>query len=123
MRIPSALTVRGDFYSYLSSNSDEDYFLLSTDHYPQICLSMEDGLGYTLEIYSFADRLVNATGAAGSDGMPDGLIWRDYSAAAKKCFSVNGINPIRTYEFRYIVGVRPNGDVKPLVPYWLKAKG
>ena len=120
-RIPSALTRRGDFYSYLSTEADEDFYLLDTSWGGNMCLRSPPGRNYTLSVWSVFDRINNETKVAGADGKPDGLIWEDASAAVNKCFSGGQLVPNRHGEYRFIVKVASDGDFSAYWPYWLKA--
>jgi hypothetical protein len=62
IRAASALTARGDFYGYLSSTTDKDYFLVDTGWHSTICLTAPPGMAYALKVYSFADKVNNSTG-------------------------------------------------------------
>ncbi len=121
MQVPSALTAKGDFYSYLTSPNDKDYFVVNTKYSAQICLHPPPNRHYTLEIYSYKDRWNNATEDPGGDGIVDGLIWKKKSGpGAKLCYGAYDLVPPRTGEYKYIIGiVSEDGDHSLHWPYWL----
>jgi len=121
--IPSALTAKGDFHSYLTSPTDRDFFRVDAAWGGPICLTAPPGRRYHLSIYSLADRFTNATKAAPADGVVDGLVWEgDTSPGGTRCFSTGMVVPTRHGEFRFVVGVESaDGDYSPYWPYWLYA--
>lgn len=122
VRIPSALTAAGDFYGYLSSATDKDYYLIDADHGARLCLTAPAGHSYGLKLYSFEDRWNNETHAPGSDGVRDGLIWTDTSANQTKCFNSGYLSPPRNGEYRFIIGIESlNGSFSNHWPYWISA--
>jgi hypothetical protein len=123
IRLPSALTAKGDFYSYLSSPTDKDYFLVDTAYTAEICVRAPKGRAYDLRIFALADRWNNDTKAVPPDGKPDGLIWEDTSDKQTKCFFSSNLLPNRHGEHRFIVGIESsNGTFSPHWPYWLSVK-
>jgi hypothetical protein len=120
VRIPSALTAKGDFYGYLSSVTDKDYYLVDADWGAAICVTAPLGNAYTLKVYSFADRWNNSTHVAGTDGVKDGLVWTDASGTQTKCFSHGLIAPYRSAEYKFIIGIEARGgSFSPYWPYWI----
>ncbi|MBI4705053.1 MAG: putative metal-binding motif-containing protein [Deltaproteobacteria bacterium] len=114
IRIPSALTSRGDFYGYLSSPTDKDYYLVDAQHGGTICLRPPKGKSYTLKIYSFYDKKAPSG--------PDGLVWQDsWKGPDVKCFTGGSVVPNRNGEFRFVVGVESQGDYSTYWPYWISA--
>jgi hypothetical protein len=122
-RVPSALTAKGDFYGFLSSAADKDYFQIDASYTAPICLQSPPGKTYTLKVFSFADKWNNQSQAPGGDGKKDGLIWQQTTAAGGKvCFSAAALNPQRYAEFKFVVGVEPSaGSFSPHWPYWISA--
>jgi len=122
LRIPSALTAKGDFYSYLSSATDKDYYLIDANHVVSICVTAPMGKSYTLKVYSFADRWNNSTHAPGADGAKDGLVWTDTTASQTKCFYGNHVSPPRWGEYKFIIGIESaGGSFSAQWPYWISA--
>lgn len=122
IRIPSALTVKGDFYSYLSSATDKDYYLIDAGHAASICVTAPAGHSYTLKIYSLADLWNNESHAPVRDGLSDGLVWTDTSTSQAKCFHGSNVHPRRYGEYRIIVGIESqNGSFSNHWPYWISA--
>jgi hypothetical protein len=122
VRLPSALTAQGDFYGYLSSATDKDYYLIDADWFARVCVTAPTGQSYRLKIYSFTDLWNNSTHAAGGDGAKDGLIWTDTSANRTKCFNYGATTPYRSGEYKFIIGIESNnGSFSPHWPYWIHA--
>jgi len=122
LRIPGALTSKGEFYSYLSSASDEDFYQIDTNWGGSICLQSPPGRAYNMDVYSVFDRVDNTTMAPPADGKPDGLIWSSATAAGKKCWSGGSIVPQRYGEYRFIVRIYgTDGEHSPWWPYWITA--
>lgn len=120
-RIPSALTARGDFYSYLTSATDEDFFHINTKSSSDICMRSPPGHNFSLHVYSMADKL-DAGGVAGTDGLPDGLVWEDASTDETKCFNGSSMVPTRAGEYFFIIAVKSaDGTFSKHVPYWIEA--
>ena len=121
--LPSALTAKGDFYSYLTSPADRDFYRVDAAWGGPICLTAPPGRRYRLLVYSLADRFTNATKLAPADGQVDGLVWQgDTAAGGTRCFSTGSVLPNRHGEYRFIVGVETvDGDASPYWPYWLYA--
>lgn len=111
--IPSALTAKGDFYGYLSSATDKDFYLLDTNYYGATCLTSPKNRSYTMRVYSFDDK-VAPTG-------PDGLVWSDTSNATTKCFYSTSVVPARYGEFKFVVGIESQGTFSTAWPYWISA--
>ena len=121
-RIPSALTSKGNFYSYLSTATDEDYFLIDTGWGGGLCVRSPKGRVYTLHIYSVFDKWNNETASGSSDGIPDGLLFEDTSDAVTKCWTGSKVAPHRHGEYRFIVGIKgKDGAHSPYWPYWIDA--
>ncbi len=118
--VPSAMTSQGDFYSYLSTEADEDFFVVDTEWSATICLQSPTGLNYNLSVYGTADKLDNATMTPGSDQLPDGLIWTDDSEDTVKCFTAGQVNPPRWAEYKFIIKIWSSGDFSAVWPYWLE---
>jgi len=124
VRIPSALTAKGDFYSYLSSSTDKDYFLINSAWGGSICLTSPTGYAYKLKVYSFRDRWNNTTHAPTADGKADGLVWEKASAVGGTvCFYGSSVMPPRYGEHKFIAGIEPasSGNFSANWPYWLAA--
>ena len=125
IQVPSALTSKGDFYSYLSSSADKDYYLVDTAWGGSICLTSPKGFAYNLRVYSYKDRWNNSTKAAPADGKPDGFLWQKTSAkGGTVCFRGNYVMPPRYGEYKFIIGVESTGvtNFSPYWPYWLTIK-
>jgi hypothetical protein len=122
VRIPSALTAKGDFYGYLSSATDKDYYLIDADWSGSICVTAPTGNSYTLKVYSFTDLWNNSTRAAVPDGKKDGLVWTNTSDSRTKCFNYGSVVPYRFGEYKFIIGIESNnGSFSPHWPYWISA--
>jgi hypothetical protein len=122
IRIPSALTVKGDFYGYLSSASDKDYYVIDAGYAASICVTAPAGHSYTLKIYSLADLWNNESHAPVRDGRSDGLVWTDTSTSQTKCFHGSNVHPPRYVEYRIIVGIESqDGSFSNHWPYWISA--
>ncbi len=120
--VPSALTRKGAFYSYLSSEHDQDAFLVNTGWNGAICLTAPPGRDYALDVFSFADKWNNESHAPVADGKPDGLVWTDTTGAGGAvCFHGTFVTPYRTGEYRFIARVRSVAGASPHRPYWLSA--
>jgi len=121
-RVPSALTAKGDFYGYLSSAADKDYYLIDSDWGGSICVEATGGRVIDLEVYSYLDRWDNVTHATPADGVVDGLIWESTTDATKKCFYGSNVVPYRYGEYRFVIGVKSHaGSFSPHWPYWITA--
>ncbi len=122
VHVPSALTAEGNFYSYLTTAEDEDFFLVNTDWGGGLCLRSPPGRNYGVAVYSYADKINEAAGAPGQDGLPDGLVWENTSGATTKCFSGSLVYPYRYGEYRFIIRIWSlDGTSSPYWPYWLDA--
>jgi hypothetical protein len=122
IRVPSALTGKGNFYSYLSSASDADYFLIDAVWNASICLAAPKGLSYRLKVYSYYDRWDNASHAPTPDGKKDGLIWTGAtSEGGSTCFSYTAVTPYRSGEYAFAIGVEPISGYSADWPYWITA--
>ncbi len=113
IRVPSALTSKGDFYGYISTPTDKDYYLIDGAHSGPICMTSPKTAAFTMKVFSFSDKVAPAG--------PDGLVWQDTSTATTKCFSPGSVNPTRLAEYRFIVGIESQGTPSPFWPYWIKA--
>ena len=125
IQVPSALTSKGDFYSYLSTAVDKDYYLVDTAWGASICLKSPKGYAYTLRVYSYKDRWNNSTKATTPDGKPDGFLWQKASAkGGTVCFRGNYVMPPRYGEYKFVIGVESTGttNFSPYWPYWLTIK-
>ena len=125
IQIPSAATSGSwHFYSYLSSATDKDYYLVNTGWGATVCLKAPKNRDYVLEVYSFRDKWNNETHEAGKDGKPDGLVWsKSTGKGGKVCFDHSKVYPSRSGEYKFIVGIRSNdGSYSPYWPYWLYTK-
>ncbi len=125
LQIPSALTSKGDFYSYLSSAVDRDYYLVDTAWGASICLTSPKGKTYQLRVYSYRDRWNNNTKNPVPDKKPDGLVWAKTSGSGGTvCFRGNYVMPPRYGEYKFVVGVESSGSTNysPYWPYWLTIK-
>jgi hypothetical protein len=120
VRIPSALTAKGYFYSYLTGAEDNDYFVVDAQWGGQICLTSPPKRTYNLAVYSYFDKWNNATHAAGKDGLPDGLVWSDESDKTSKCFNANLVFPNRTGEYKFAIRIWSKKGFSEYWPYWLK---
>jgi hypothetical protein len=122
IRIPSALTATGEFYGYLSTPEDRDYYLINSDYSGNLCVTAPLGQAYTVSVYSLTDRKNNQSGASGADGIADGLIWRDDSDRRDKCLTAGAAPFSRSGEYRFIVGIESrHGSHSPHYPYWIRA--
>ena len=122
VRVPSALTAKGDFYGYLSSATDVDYYLVDAAWGGNICITAPQGYSYSLKVFSFFDRWDNTTHAPGADGAVDGLIWENTGAGTTKCFAGSNVVPYRYGEYRFIIGIEnQGGSFTPYWPYWINA--
>lgn len=113
IRIPSALTTKGDFYGYISHAADKDYYLVDGGYSGPICLTSPQNESFTLKAYSFTDKLAPAG--------PDGFVWEDAGTAKVKCFYPGSLTPQRHGEYRFIIGVESQGTASPYWPYWISA--
>ena len=66
-----------------------------------------------MKVFSCSDKL--------SPVGPDGLVWQNATPAKTKCFSAGSVNPPRSGEYRFIVGIESQGTASPYWPYWIKA--
>lgn len=122
VRIPSALTAKGELYGYLSTAADKDYYLLDASYSGGICVTAPVGQSYALNIYSFTDLWNNTTRAPGSDNAKDGLVWTDTSASQTKCFNGGSVVPPRYGEYKFVIGIEStNGSFSAHWPYWISA--
>ena len=122
LAIPSALTAKGEFYSYLTSEEDVDVFRVDAAWGGNICMTSPPGRSYSLGIYALSDKVDNATGEMGADGQVDGLVWEDTGAAATKCFHGSLVFPHRKGEYHFVVEIRSDGGgSSPFWPYWIHA--
>ena len=122
VRIPSALTRKGAFYSYLTSASDVDVFQLDTSWGGSICLRAPKGRKYTLTVYSYADRWNNTTKKTPGDGKADGQLWSGTtSAGGTTCFYGSAVYPYRYGEYRFLAKITSASGSSPYWPYWLTA--
>ncbi len=106
IRVPSALTSRGDFYGYISTQNDKDYYLIDGAYSGPICMTSPKTAAFTMKVFSFSDKL--------SPVGPDGLVWQNATPAKTKCFSAGSVNPPRSGEYRFIVGIESQGTASPL---------
>lgn len=113
IRVPSALTTKGDFYGYISHMTDKDYYLIDGGYSGPICLTSPQVASFTLNVYAFSDKLAPAG--------PDGLVFQDTSATKTKCFYPGSVMPPRQGEYRFIIGVESQGTASPYWPYWIRA--
>lgn len=113
------MTSQGNFYAYLATENDEDFFVVDTQWSTTICLQSPQNRVYNLDVYSLADKWNNATHVAGPDGKPDGLLWEDASDESEKCFTAEAANPPRLAEYSFIIRVWSAGDFSDTWPYWL----
>ena len=122
VRVPSALTAKGDFYGYLSSATDVDYYLVDAAWGGQICVTAPAGLDFSLKVFSFLDRWDNTSHAAAADGLVDGLVWENTGAGSTKCFYGSNVVPNRHGEYRFIIGIEGQaGSHNAYWPYWISA--
>ncbi len=122
IRIPSAVTAKGNFYSYISTQDDKDYYLLDTNWNGSICLRAPKGRSYHLKVFSFYDKWDNESHAPGADGRPDGLVWeQSTSPGGSVCFHGGMVAPNRYGEYRFVVGVESHSGYSPYWPYWITA--
>ncbi len=120
--LPSALTRKRAFYSYLSSESDRDVFLVNTGWNGAICLAAPPGRDFTLRVFSFADKWNNDTHDPKADGKPDGEVWSATTGpGGEVCFHATFVTPYRTNEYRFLAGVESASGFSPHRPYWLSA--
>ncbi len=120
--VPSALTRKGAFYSYLSSENDRDVYLVNTGWNGAICLTAPPGRDYALQVFSFADKWNNDSHAPAPDGRPDGLVWSATTGpGGQVCFHGTFVTPYRTKEYRFLAGVETTTGFSPHRPYWLSA--
>lgn len=120
--LPSALTRKGAFYSYLSNETDRDVFLVNTGWNGAICLTAPPGREYALDVFSFADKWNNETHAPTPDGRADGLVWSNTTGTkGTVCFHGTFVTPYRTNEYRFLAGVRSKAGSSAHRPYWLSA--
>ena len=113
IRVPSALTTKGDFYSYISSPTDKDYYLIDAGYSGPVCMTSPDVASYTLKAYTFSDKVAPAG--------PDGLVWEDTTTTKTKCFYPGSVMPPRHGEYRFIIGVESQGAASMHWPYWINA--
>ena len=118
--LPSALTAKGNFYSYLNTESDEDFFVVDAQWGGGICLTSPQGRMYNLHIYSYFDKIDNDTQEPGGDGQVDGLVWEDTTNKVTKCFNGNKVYPHRTGEYKFLISISSKSGYSPYWPYWLK---
>ena len=119
-RIASSQTRKGNFYSYLTSASDKDYFIVDAGYNGQICLNSPKGRQYRLKVYSYKDLWNNTTQAAGADGKVDGLVWQGQtSSGGQTCFSGALITPYRYAEYKFVIGIESVVGSSPYWPYWI----
>jgi len=122
VQIPSALTTRGDFYGWISSATDKDYYLVDAAWGGSVCVRSTGQRRIDLKVYSFYDKWDNTTHEPGADGKVDGLIWENTSDAQSKCFSGNSVTPYRYGEYKFVIGIEPHqGSFSPHWPYWITA--
>ncbi len=122
IRVSSALTKKGDFYSYLSRADDLDFYLIDASWSGSICLQAPRGRRYNLDVYSYYDRWDNVTHDPTPDGVVDGLIWSaTTSAVGTSCFHGSSIAPYRYGEYRFVIGVTSAEGYSPYWPYWITA--
>jgi hypothetical protein len=120
MHLASAMTRKGDFYSYLSTSTDVDYYVVDASWGGQVCLQAPKGRDYKLKVFSYADKLNNGTGAAGGDGKPDGLVWSAKTGlGGATCFSGGAIVPQRYGEYKFAIGIESVTGWSADWPYWL----
>lgn len=119
-RIASSQTRKGNFYSYLTSTSDKDYFIVDAGYNGQICLTAPKGRQYKLKVYSYKDLWNNTSQVAGADGKPDGLVWQGQTASGgQTCFIGSLVIPYRYAEYKFVVGVESVVGSSPYWPYWI----
>ena len=122
IQIASALTRKGNFYSYLASATDKDYYKIDTSWGGGICLAAPKGRVYTLKVYGYADKWNNTTKVAGQDGKADGLLWTGTTpTGGQVCFNGNSVLPARHGEYKFIIGVESSSGFSPYWPYWITA--
>jgi hypothetical protein len=122
VRVPSALTTNGDFAGWISSATDQDFYLVDAAWGGSICVRSTGGAVYDLKVYSFYDKWNNTTHAPGADGKVDGLIWENTSGAQNKCFSGSSVTPYRYGEYKFVIGILPHqGSYSAYWPYWITA--
>ncbi len=122
IRVPSSLTRKGNFYSYVSSATDKDYYVVDTAWGGNICLTAPKGRSYSLKVFSYTDKWNNASKAAGADGKVDGLLWTGTTTAGgTTCFNGNSVIPFRYGEYKFAIGVESVSGFSPYWPYWITA--
>jgi hypothetical protein len=122
IQVASALTRKGNFYSYLSSPTDKDYYKIDASWGGQICLQAPKGREYTLKVFSYADKWNNVSKLAPADGKPDGLLWTaTTTAGGQVCFGGNSVLPTRYGEYKFAIGVESSKGSSPYWPYWITA--
>ena len=120
--IASALTAKGEFYSYLSTEDDVDFLRIDAAWGGHICLESPPNRTYSLRVYSFSDKWTNPTHELGADGLRDGLIYEDLGPAHDKCFNGSIVYPTRKGEYHFVIEIRSDvGDWSPHWPYWIHA--
>jgi len=120
VHIPSALTAKGHFYSYLTSAEDVDYFVIDAQWGGKSCLTSPPGRVYNLSVYSYYDKFDNETEEPGGDGLVDGLVWTDTSNKATKCFTGSLVYPHRYGEYKFVISISSKSGHSEFWPYWLK---
>lgn len=121
VRIPSALTRKGDFYSYLTSDTDVDTYQIDASWGGTICLRAPKARQYKMEVYSFADK-TDASGNTPGDGKPDGKVFEvTTGAGGSACFSGASVYPPRYGEYRFLVKISSAKGSSPYWPYWITA--
>ncbi len=122
IRVASALTKKGNFYSYLSHPDDLDFYLVDASWSGNICLTAPRGRRYTLDVYSYYDRWDNTSHDPTPDGLRDGLIWSTTtSAGGTACFHGSYVVPYRYGEYRFVIGISSEEGYSPYWPYWISA--
>ncbi len=121
IHLASAATRKGDFYSYLSTATDADYYVVDANWGGSICLTAPKGFDYNLKVFSSSDKFDNGTKAAPADGKPDGLLWQGKTGAGggSACFSGGMITPYRYGEYKFIIGIESASGWSADWPYWL----
>ncbi|MFT7580577.1 MAG: hypothetical protein ACI9MR_002248 [Myxococcota bacterium] len=120
MRIPSAVTAKGDFHAYISSAEDVDFYAINTAWGGSICLESPRDLGFA---YSLTVYKANTDGSVLADGpLDDGAVWRSDTDAVRKCFRGSIVEPRLNGQYRFVVKVEPkDGQFTPFWPYWIQA--
>ena len=122
VRIPSALTRKGAFYSYISDAKDVDTYIIDAGWGGPICLRAPKGRSYSLAIYSYLDRWNNGTKKVPADGKPDGKLWTQTTKpGGQVCFYSSSVYPPRNGEYRFIAQVRSVTGSSAYWPYWISA--